>query len=100
MIFLLMIMIYSIEFTISQREFNHYIKEDKSKLAKEQLAVLKRTDKFKKDMDSKLITDHVQSDMAEGNSAGVDKTPTFFINGKIVNVNTMDEFKQLLLSLK
>jgi len=57
-------------------------------------------DKFKKDIDSKVVIDHVQADMAQGNGAGVNSTPTFFLNGKIVNVNTLAEFKQLLLSLK
>ena len=57
-------------------------------------------DKFQKDMSSQAVADHVQSDLSQGNNAGVNATPTFFLNGKIINVNTLDEFKQLLMSLK
>lgn len=57
------------------------------------------TEKFKKDMDSEIVKNKVQADLTEGESIGINATPTFFLNGKKVNVNTFDEFKNLLNSL-
>lgn len=56
-------------------------------------------DKFKNDMDSENVKNKVQADLTEGESIGINSTPTFFLNGKKVNVNTFDEFKNLLKSL-
>lgn len=56
-------------------------------------------EKFQKDIDSKQVKDKVQTDLTEAESIGVNSTPTFFINGKQVKVRSIDEFKQLLLSL-
>lgn len=55
--------------------------------------------KFKEDVASQAVKDRVQADLAEGNSVGINATPTFILNGQKVNVATMEEFKQLLLSL-
>jgi len=57
------------------------------------------TEKFQKDMDSKEVKDKVQANLTEGKSIGISSTPTFFLNGKQVNVRSIDEFKKLLLSL-
>jgi protein-disulfide isomerase len=54
---------------------------------------------FKKDVSSQVVKDRVQADATEAESIGVNATPTFILNGSKVNVNTMEEFKQLLLSL-
>jgi protein-disulfide isomerase len=55
-------------------------------------------DQFKKDFHSADITQKITADQATGNAAGVDSTPTFFINGKKISPNpvTYDEFKRLI----
>ncbi|MCL4363887.1 DsbA family protein [Patescibacteria group bacterium] len=56
-------------------------------------------DKFKTDMNSQSVKDRVQSDLDEGNKLGINATPTFFLNGKKVDVVSIDQFKSLLKSL-
>ncbi len=56
-------------------------------------------DKFRKDRDSKEIKDKVSADSLSGDKAQVNSTPTFFLNGKKVEVNSFDEFKKLLVDL-
>lgn len=56
-------------------------------------------DKFQEDLVSQAVKDRVQQDLAEANSIGLNATPTFVLNGQKVEVSTMEEFKQLLLSL-
>ncbi|KKP67013.1 MAG: DSBA oxidoreductase [Candidatus Roizmanbacteria bacterium GW2011_GWA2_35_19] len=56
-------------------------------------------EKFKSDLESKTTKDNVQNDLTEGEKIGVNSTPTFFLNGRKVEVATFDEFKKLLLSL-
>jgi len=57
------------------------------------------TDQFTKDMASDTVKNRVQVDLTQGNKAGIDATPTFFLNGKKVEVQTFEQFKQLLESL-
>ena len=38
--------------------------------------------KFRKDLDSQVVKDHVQKDRTEGSAAGISSTPTLFINGR------------------
>lgn len=54
-------------------------------------------EKFKSDMDSKVVKDKVQADLASGNKAEINSTPTFFFNGNKIELTTLDEFKKLLL---
>lgn len=56
-------------------------------------------EKFKNDMDSEAVKQRVQADVSEAEKAGFNSTPTILLNGKKVNVATMDEFQQLLKSL-
>ncbi len=56
-------------------------------------------EKFTKDMDSQSVKDRVQADVSEAERIGINSTPTFILNGKKVEVATMDEFKQLIMSL-
>lgn len=56
-------------------------------------------DKFKKDFDSTEIKNKVAKDLKEAEDMKLDSTPTFFLNGQKVNVNSYDEFKQMLRSL-
>ncbi len=41
--------------------------------------------RLQKDMDSKEIRDTIAKDLAEGSKAGVEGTPTIFINGQRYN---------------
>ncbi|HVX48131.1 MAG TPA: thioredoxin domain-containing protein [Candidatus Saccharimonadales bacterium] len=43
-------------------------------------------DKFNKDYSSNAVNDAINADMAEGNKLNVQGTPTFFLNGKQINV--------------
>ena len=54
--------------------------------------------KFQNDLDSQTIKEKVQSDLTGGRTAGVDATPTFYINGKKVSSTPQnaEEFKALL----
>jgi len=55
--------------------------------------------KFKEDVGSKEINEKVESDYQSGLRAGVDSTPTFFLNGKrIQNSQNYEEFKNAVLS--
>lgn len=56
-------------------------------------------EKFKKNMDSSEVKTRVNRDLIEASQIGVNSTPTFFLNGQKVDVNSYDEFKNLLKSL-
>ncbi|MDO8488451.1 MAG: thioredoxin domain-containing protein [bacterium] len=50
--------------------------------------------KFKADLDGNKFFDKVYRDKADGNSLGVNSTPTFYINGRqIIGVLSLDQFK-------
>ena len=56
--------------------------------------------KFKEDFGQERFVRKVQEDYDSGNKAGVEGTPTFFINGKIYEGNWMtNEFPEYLKSL-
>jgi len=56
-------------------------------------------DLFKKDIDSPQVKNRVKTDLIEGEQMGINSTPTFFLNGQKVDVNSYDEFKTLLKNL-
>lgn len=54
-------------------------------------------EKLKKDVESKEVSDNINADLASGNAAGVDATPTFYMNGKKVSSpQSLEEFEKLL----
>lgn len=54
-------------------------------------------DQFKKDVDSDKIKQKIDRDVSDGNSLGVDSTPTFFLNSeKIQNPSSYDDFSTLV----
>lgn len=58
------------------------------------------TGKFKSDMNASDVKQRVDDDLSSGNNAGINSTPTFFLNGKkLDDIKSFDEFKKLLLSL-
>ncbi len=56
-------------------------------------------DQFKKDSESTEVKNRVTEDLREAEQMGVDSTPTFFLNGQKVSVNSYTEFKTLLKNL-
>jgi len=55
--------------------------------------------KFAKDFESQEVKDRVALDLREAEQMGIDSTPTFFLNGQKVVVNSFNEFKTLLKNL-
>jgi len=54
-------------------------------------------EKFKADLTSDVVIDAINKDLREGNSAGINATPTFFFNGELVSgVRSIDDFRQLV----
>lgn len=56
-------------------------------------------DKFTKDFESQEVRSRVAQDLREAEQMGVASTPTFFLNGQKVSVNSYTEFKTLLKNL-
>ncbi len=52
--------------------------------------------KFQEDMASQKVKDKVQADLSQGEAAGINETPTFFLNGKKLQFQTVEEFIQIL----
>ncbi|HTK33324.1 MAG TPA: thioredoxin domain-containing protein [Candidatus Paceibacterota bacterium] len=53
--------------------------------------------KFKADLDSNAVKQSVSDDQAEGDKIGINATPTFFVNGKIIsNPQSYEAFKALI----
>lgn len=54
-------------------------------------------DKFKKDLGNKELEAKIRANQDEGINNGVSGTPTFFLNGKIIqNPKSVDDFKKLI----
>lgn len=56
-------------------------------------------DKFKEDVKNKKYDAKIQADLKDGNTLGINATPTFFINGKVYSgVLIYDDFKSRIES--
>jgi protein-disulfide isomerase len=55
---------------------------------------------FSKDISSNKVRDRINQDLLEAGQMGIDSTPTFFLNGKKVEVSSFDELKVMLKNLK
>ena len=54
-------------------------------------------EQFKSDLESGKYTEEVKKDLADGEAAGVDGTPAFFINGrKVVGAQPYEEFARVI----
>lgn len=53
-------------------------------------------EKFAIDIDSKEVADKVDADLKSGLKAGVNATPTFYLNGKKINPRDYEEFKKII----
>lgn len=54
------------------------------------------TEQLKKDMSAKDVKDRVDRDVLLGNQAGVNSTPTFFLNGKKMEFSSLEDFQKQL----
>lgn len=53
--------------------------------------------KYEEDVNSKFVIDKINSDLKSGTKAGINSTPTFYLNGqKINNPQGDDDFKKLI----
>lgn len=50
-----------------------------------------RMEAFNQDIKSKMIQDAIDTDVALGDSIGVNATPTFYLNGMKLNLNTVND---------
>jgi len=57
-------------------------------------------EEFKKDIKSEEIKKKVTQDLASGESAGINATPTFFLNGKKLTIESIDNFVAILKTIK
>lgn len=56
-------------------------------------------DQFNKDRASKSVQDKVKADLASGERAGIDSTPTFFLDGQKLDIQSVPDFINMLKSL-
>lgn len=47
--------------------------------------------KVRKDMEETATKSNIESDLAEGNRLGINQTPTFFVNGRKLNLKSFDD---------
>lgn len=52
--------------------------------------------KFKSDMESERIRQYVEADIKAGQSAGVNSTPTFFLNGRLLQLNQVTDLEKAI----
>lgn len=83
-------------------EYHDMLFENKDKLDKESLIGYAEKlglniEQFKSDLESGKYKDEVAKDFADGEKAGVDGTPAFFVNGrKIVGAQPYEEFSKVI----
>ncbi len=55
-------------------------------------------ERFKKDMDNDLVKARVESDRARGDALGIDRTPTLYLNGRLLSVSrsSVDAFHAVI----
>lgn len=59
------------------------------------------TTKFVADAKSSAVADRVNADIVTANAIGVDSTPSFYLNGKRMQINSLEDFKsQLTAAIK
>ncbi len=52
--------------------------------------------KFKADMKNKQLKNNLQENISSGQELGINSTPTFFLNGKKLEIKSLDQFVQAL----
>ena len=75
------------------KDYN-YLNEQKIEEIAQQLKL--NMEKFDKDRKDPQITAMINRDLAEGNQAGVQGTPTVFVNGRLLRNRSMAGFQELI----
>lgn len=72
--------------------------EAKQKLIDAAVELKLKADQFKKDIDSKAVSDKINETQSEAITLGVNSTPTFYLNNKKIETNPQNygEFKKLI----
>ena len=52
--------------------------------------------KIKADMKNKQLKNNLQENISSGQELGINSTPTFFLNGKKLEIKSLDQFVQAL----
>ncbi len=55
-------------------------------------------DRFKNDLKSEELRKKITADLRSGQTANINSTPTFFLNGEKIQPKSYEEFKQMILS--
>lgn len=71
-------------------------KDPKSFLAEKSKAIGLKVDQFKKDEESQSVKDKINADLSSGERAGINSTPTFFLDGQKLEFQTPQEFVKIL----
>ena len=71
-------------------------KDPKGFLVEKAKAIGLNVDQFKKDEDSQNVKDKVNADLSSGERAGINGTPTFFLDGQKLEFQTPQEFVKIL----
>lgn len=82
-------------------EFNHKLFEASGSLSDEKIQSIARELKlnmetFNRDVNDTAIQNMINRDMNEGSQAEVPGTPTMFINGKLVQLRSLQEINQAI----
>ena len=75
------------------KDYSH-LNEQKIEEIAQQLKL--NMEKFDKDRKDPQITAMINRDLAEGNQAGVQGTPTVFVNGRLLRNRSMAGFQELI----
>lgn len=78
--------------------------ENQSSLSHELLVELAKKleldmEKFQQDRNSSAVKDRVDADWTDGQKLGVNSTPTFFLNGKKMKLNSFSDLEQEVLKV-
>lgn len=74
-------------------------KDPKGFLAEKAKAIGLSGDQLKKDMESQGVKDKVNTDLSSGERAGINGTPTFFLDGQKLEFQTPQEFVKILQTI-
>ena len=75
-------------------------KDPKTYLVDKAKAAGLNIEQFKKDMDSQYVKDKITSDLSGGERAGINGTPTFFLDGQKLEFKSPQEFVKILQNIQ
>ncbi len=75
-------------------------KDPKAYLAEKAKSIGLNGDQFKKDIELQSVKDKVNSDLSSGERAGINGTPTFFLDGQKLEFQTPEEFVKILQAIQ